>query len=380
MKSKKVKLKKTSFILKFIFTINIAFLISILLSITAPYISPDKFWPIAFFGLSYPVFFLINLFFLVFWIIFKRKYAIWVLLVLVLGTNHFFKIVQSNKKVSENELQEAFKVISFNVKNFDIYNYKKHWQHNFTNRNKVLRLLEEEQPDLLCFQEYVHDKSGAFKTTDTLKKFLKAKYKHIVYTTNSRNINYFGIATYSSYPIIDTGRIEFKTISGNICIYSDIKINEDTVRVYNVHFESIRLKSEDYIFAEKVKKDLNNDSLELRKNSERILARLKRAFVIRAPQARMVAEHIKKCPYPIIVCSDFNDPPVSYSYNVIASLLKDAFVERGNRIGQTYAGIFPSFRIDYIMYSKSFSSSNFETITEAMSDHYPVKCYIKLNK
>ena len=137
MKSKKVK-SKTSFILKFIFTINIIFLISIILSIIAPYIPPDQFWPSAFMGLSYPIFFLINIFFLVFWLIFKKKYAIWVILVLVLGTNHFLKIVQSNKKVNESELQNATKVISFNVKNFDIYNYKKNWQHNFTNRNKIL--------------------------------------------------------------------------------------------------------------------------------------------------------------------------------------------------------------------------------------------------
>lgn len=379
MKSKKVK-SKTSFILKFIFTINIIFLISIILSIIAPYIPPDQFWPIAFMGLSYPIFFLINIFFLVFWLIFKKKYAIWVILVLVLGTNHFLKIVQSNKKVNESELQNATKVISFNVKNFDIYNYKKNWQHNFTNRNKILQLLEEEQPNILCFQEYIHDKSGVFKTTDTLKKILNAKFKHIVYTTNSKNINYFGIATYSSYPIIDTGRIEFKTISGNIGIFTDIKINEDTVRVYNVHFESIRLKSEDYIFAEKVKKDINNDSLALRKNSERIMARLKRAYVIRAPQVRLVAEHMKKCPYPIILCSDFNDTPVSYAYHTISSLLKDAFVESGNGIGQTYAGVFPSFRIDYIMYSKEFYSSNFETIQDEMSDHYPIKCFLQLNK
>jgi endonuclease/exonuclease/phosphatase family metal-dependent hydrolase len=380
MKSKKTKAAgKKSLFLRIIFLFNLIFIFSIILSYLSPYVSPDKFWPLAFFGMAYPVFFLINLFFLLFWLIFRRKYAIIVAVFLLIGINYLFKLVQSNTRTDLKDLKDAYKVISFNVKDFGIYNYKKNWAYDYTNRNKIFDFLKKEQPDIVCFQEYVYDVTGGFETSDTLKEFLDAKNQHIISTTNSRNLNYFGIATFTNFPIIDTGRIEFKTISGNICIYTDVKINSDTVRIYNVHFESIRMNNEDYMFAEQVSKEIKKN-IGLRKNSERILARIKKSFITRAPQVRLVAEHIKKCPYPVILCSDFNDTPISYSYHSISSLLEDSFIESGNGIGQTYAGIFPSFRIDYIMHSKEFRSYNFETVEEQMSDHYPVKCFLKIIK
>jgi len=370
---------KNSFFMKIILVINIIFALSLILSYLAAYISPDKYWIIAFFGITYPVLFLCNLLFVIFWLFFKRKYALILSLVMLAGIGNLFKLVQSSKKYELSEMKDAFKVISFNVRNFDIYNYGKNWAYTYTNRNKIFNFLTKEQPDIVCFQEYVHDNTGKFKTGDTLKEFLSAKNQHLFYTSNSKKINYFGIATMTKFPIVDTGSIVFKTVSGNICIYTDVQINSDTVRVYNVHLESIRMKSEDYLFAEQLSKDIDKD-IGIKQNSERIIGRLKKAFVVRAVQARQVAEHIAKCPYKIILCGDFNDTPTSYAYHTIASSLTDSFVESGNGIGQSYAGVFPSFRIDFIMHSKGIRSYNFETVEEEMSDHYPVKCYLKIEK
>ena len=160
-------------------------------------------------------------------------------------------------------------------------------------------------------------------------------------------------------------------------------INSDTVRIYNVHLESIRLQPEDYILANNQKEHSQNDKkkeVTAKEGSERILRRLKKAFILRGAQADLVAEHISKCPYPIILCGDFNDTPVSYAYKKISSTLTDAFIESGNGTGQSYAGDFPSFRIDYIMHSKGFRAYNYETIYEQMSDHYPIKCFLKIDK
>jgi len=373
------KSKARNFFIIAMLIFNIIFAIALILSYFAAYVSPEKFWMIAFFGIAFPYIFLSNFIFLAFWLIFKRKYALILGLLLLAGVFNVFKIIQSSKKYDVKELSNAIKVISFNVRNFDIYNQDKHWNYNFTFRNRIFAFLKKEQPDILCFQEYVHDATGKFNTTDSLKKFLHAKNANLVYTANSRNMNYFGYATYTRYPIIDTGRIEFKTVSGNICIYTDVKINSDTVRVYNLHLESIRMKSEDYWFADRVVQGYTQH-LDVEKNSERIISRLKNAFAIRAPQAQLVADHIKKCPYPVILCGDFNDTPTSYAYHTVSSGLKDAFVESGNGIGQTYAGVFPLLRIDYIMHSKEFKAYNFETGTEVMSDHYSVMCYLKFDK
>jgi endonuclease/exonuclease/phosphatase family metal-dependent hydrolase len=372
--------KKNGWVVKLLLAFNFLFVICLLISYLAAYINPDDYWMIAFFGLSYPFLVIINFIFIIIWLIFRRKYALFSAIVIIIGFNVFFRIVQSSKKYEASELKDAYKVVSYNVRNFCLYN-NSNPKEPYLEKNKILSFLKKESPDILCLQEYVNyiDNSyGNLQMTDTLQKLLPCKNAHTVYTSVGRKVSYFGIATFTNFPILDTGRIAFKTVSGNICIYTDVKINEDTVRIYNVHFESIRLKSEDYMFAEKLatKPEVSED---LNKNSRRILSRLKKAFIIRAPQVRLVADHIEKCPYPIILCGDFNDTPTSYAYHMIAKNLTDAFVEAGNGIGQTYAGIFPSFRIDYIMHSKEFKAYNFETVEEEVSDHYPVKCYIKKN-
>ena len=382
MINKKARSKgKTSFFKKVILFFNVIFSLGLIVSYTAAYISPDKFWLIAFFGIAYPLLLLANIAFIVFWLIAKRKFALLSFIVIIIGYHNLFRLVQSSRKYDASELKDAIKVLSFNVRVFDIYHYKKKWAYDFTNRNKIYDFLKREQPDIICFQEYVHDATHNFNTTDTLKKFLLAKNCHFDYTVNSKNMNYFGIATYTKYSIIDTGRVDFPTSSGNMCTYTDVKINNERVRIYNVHFESIHLEEEDYIFAENYAKSRHKkENADATTRSEKILKRLKKAYIIRAAQSRIVEEHIKNCKYPIILCGDFNDTPNSYVYHNIASELIDSFVESGNGFGQSYAGVYPSFRIDYIMHSKDFRSYNYETVNEEMSDHYPVKCYLKFNK
>lgn len=150
-------------------------------------------------------------------------------------------------------------------------------------------------------------------------------------------------------------------------------IHGDTVRVYNVHLQSIHLSNVDYKFVDDI---MNNKKTEELENSKNILRRLKRAFIKRSSQSDLVAEHIQNCPYSTIVCGDFNDTPASYSYNNIAQNLKDAFVESGTGFGKTYIGKFPSFRIDYILHSDKYKSYNFRTIRQKLSDHFPLTCYL----
>ena len=106
---------------------------------------------------------------------------------------------------------------------------------------------------------------------------------------------------------------------------------------------------------------------------------LKAAFQKRAVQADLVAEHIKTSPYPVILFTDLNDTPISYAYHQIKKNLKDAFTESGSGFGHTYTGFYPSFRIDYIFISKTLQSANFANIPSDNSDHYPVRCFIKMD-
>jgi endonuclease/exonuclease/phosphatase family metal-dependent hydrolase len=108
--------------------------------------------------------------------------------------------------------------------------------------------------------------------------------------------------------------------------------------------------------------------------------KLKMAFDIRKHQAKVLQQHLKDCPYYIILCGDLNDSPASFTYNNVAKNLKDTFRESGEGMGRTYLGeIFPKFRIDYILHDKGYKSYGHTVCTNlSASDHYPVYSWISL--
>ncbi len=378
MIKKKDKNKKLSFISRILLLINYFFAICLLISYTASYISPATLWIIAFFGLVYPILLIINIIFVIFWLLRLKKHLFISLISILIGWNHITNYIQFNNKqkpVSDNKV----KILSYNIRSFGLYNYNKDWSYNFERRDSIFKFIKNQSSDIICFQEFVYDKTGKFKTLDAIIKFQKAVNYHTEYTKSSKNINYFGLATFSYYPIINKGKILFNTNSCNSCIFSDIKINNDTIRVYNVHFESVHLGNKDYKFAEDMS-DIKNitNKKEVKKGSKRILSLLKTSSIKRASQAELVAIHIKSSPYPVIICGDFNDVPSSYTYHTVSKGLLDAFVQNGKGFEQTYSGIFPSFRIDYILYNKKITSYNFKTYHIKSSDHYPVSCYFEM--
>ena len=91
-----------------------------------------------------------------------------------------------------------------------------------------------------------------------------------------------------------------------------------------------------------------------------------------------MADHIQKSPYPVIVCGDFNDTPVSYAYRQVRGNLKDAFVESGWGISNTYNGVLPSIRIDYILFDQKIKAVNYNRDKVIFSDHFPVHCQLNL--
>jgi endonuclease/exonuclease/phosphatase family metal-dependent hydrolase len=172
--------------------------------------------------------------------------------------------------------------------------------------------------------------------------------------------------------------VHFSKKGGNIFIATDIKIKDDTIRVFNTHLESVRFAWKDYKFIENLnKEDVEQNEIE---GGITILKRLKKAFQQRANQVRLLKDAMRKSPHPVILCGDFNDTPSSYTYGILSRGIKDAFRESGNGFGKTYTGPFPSFRIDYILHDKSFDSREYRTITEKLSDHYPISCRMSLKR
>src|SRR5262249_14165914 len=211
------------------------------------------------------------------------------------------------------------------------------WTHSENTRNEILDLLRMEDPDILCVQEYVYQDKNKhpFITHDTLMHGFRFADRADAFTAHTRHGHHFGIATFSTYPIIAQGTLEFPDDLNNLCLWCDIAIGNDTVRVYNAHLASIRFGDLDYRFMQDIQRG-GTDSIPTA--APRIVDRLKNAFIRRATETEQIARHMRKSPHPIIWCGDLNDTPMSYSYQALEDQdLSDAFVESGRGIGHTYA-------------------------------------------
>jgi len=378
--AKKTK-KKLNVFFKILLILNVFSVLLLLFSFSSSFINPAKFWLPSFAGILYPYILIVNIAFIILWLFIRLKYTLVSLIPILLGYSYITSFIQFNSEKAEKKTQGQIKVMSYNVHNCDLYNYKKNWVLNFENRNKIFKFLQRESPDIICFQEFVNDLSGKFKTLDTLVTFLNAKNVHAEYSVVSRNINQFGLATFTSFPIVAKGIIKFPNSTTNFCMFTDIAADEDTIRIYNAHLQSLHLGNSDIEFADNLASgNTNAEEKDLTSKSTRILRYLKRAFVKRSVQANIVAAHIKKCPYPVILCTDLNDTPYSYSYHQLSALLSDAFKEAGFGLGTTYYKIYPSFRIDYIFHSGELKAYNFRNVETDYSDHYPVTCLLEKKK
>lgn len=265
----------------------------------------------------------------------------------------------------------SIKVMSYNVKLFDLYN----WTGNYKTRNKIFEVIKKEQPSILCVQEYFHSDGGKFQNNVPVADLLNTTYSYIQYGITLHDTNHWGMATFSKYPIVSKGKLLYEEGRTNFCIYTDLKIEEDTIRVYNVHLQSHHFKENDYKFLENPDSASNG---EIMKGVKNIGARVKKAAVKRANQVDVLKAHMQLSPYPYIICGDFNDPPFSYAYQTLRKELKDSFTEKGKGFGITYRGNFPPFRIDFILHHDKFMTHKFQLFRNKLSDHYPVMAWLTL--
>lgn len=354
-------------------TLTVLCLLGLILSYMAPFIHPETLWFIPFFGLAYPIIILSAFCLLIIWGIARSKWFFIVLFFILIGGKLHFRIYNPGIGKGDESSEKSLRILSYNVKDFDVYNVG--FNKDYTNRDAIFNFLKQEQADIVCFQEfYFQDDKKKFPTKDTLFDLLQAENYHERMSFNRHFKNYFGVAIYSKYPMLTRGHIDFNEKirnSNNFCIFADIVKESDTFRIYNTHFQSIQFQEDDYaLFGQK------EYTGKVKSGVRGVLRKLHIAYQKRAHQAREVVEHMQQSPYPVVICGDFNDTPLSYVYNIFYSKYKDAFRNSGSGLGVTYAGKVPAGRIDYIFHSSSLNSSDFIIQKEVFSDHKAISCKI----
>jgi len=359
---------------RMILVLNVLAALGMILSYLAPLINPAKVFFPALFGLAYPYILMANLLFVFYWLIRLKKEIFISIIVILLGWNHLNNMLPLNfkdVKIPETSSPERmFKAFSYNVRGFDMYK----WTSDPHIKNEIFAFIQMQKPDILCFQEYYTSR----RKTDTHKANLKSvpSLNHsAVYYSGEPYINKgFGMVTFSKYPIVKKSKIPFNSTS-NAAMYTDILFQSDTIRVFNIHLQSIKFHEENYAFIDSASLKYSNEQI---REIKKIGSRLKTAFSMRAEQSQMIANYIKDSPHPVVVMGDFNDTPQSYAYRRIRKGIHDAFRKAGRGFGNTYAGELPSFRIDFIMYGDPFIPYQFKRIKSDYSDHFPISTWLYL--
>ena len=100
--------------------------------------------------------------------------------------------------------------------------------------------------------------------------------------------------------------------------------------------------------------------------------KMRHSLSLRPRQVEQVLEHVSGCSSETILCGDFNDTPMSYTYQRLIRGHKDTFCEAGNGFGSTYRILWPALRIDYIFIPDGYSAMSHASPRIRYSDHYPV--------
>ncbi len=338
--------KKLSFFNKTVFFINSIAATLLLLAFFLPFIAPKTFPFLAVLSLLVPILLILNILFVTYWLLSLKRHFLLSLIVLIIGYNYlgsFYKLSSSNEIISGSELS----IMNYNVRLFNLYD----WIPKQNIEEEMERLIESQKLDILVVQEY-------HPNEDIDLSIFKYKYEKL-----AGNKTKYGQAIFSNFPILDSGSIEFPNTANN-AIYTDIVKEQDTIRIYNIHLQSLHISE-----------DVTNLTSE---NSERLFKRISNTFKMQQNQAELFLEHKRNCPYRMVISGDFNNTAFSYVYKHIKGDLLDTFEEAGSGFGRTYDFKFFPIRIDFILADQSFKINGFKNFNEKLSDHYPIMAKIGL--
>lgn len=330
-----------------------------LISFGSVFIPPTSFWPAVFSSYAIPGILVLNAILLLILIPNNKRLMVFPVIALLAGIP-FISITYSYKgeKAANNH---DLSVLSFNAKLFR----KAKMYSEFS--GEMIAWVANDSSDIKCIQEY--STNARWEPLDVTKKNLDAGYNGFAHQAQIENpVHNPGLAIFSKYPILDSGIVWVQPETMNDGIFADVLVGFDTIRIYNVHLASMNLELYQY-----------KNSANYPGKIKRLISRLKNGAEVRSSQIGKLISHTQECPFPFIICGDFNETPYSYNYFRLKRYFQNAFDEAGNGFGFTLNSILFFLRIDHQFYSDQLKAKNYYVNRQMkVSDHFPTYGFYQL--
>ncbi len=335
-------MKNLGFFGKLIYWGNIIAALLLFVSFILPYLPPKNFPTLSLLSLVVSPLILLNLLFFAYWLLRLHRNMFLSLIMLVISYFHFHFFYEFSSQGDPSEFENTLSILTYNVRLFNAYEKNPGDEAS----KGISEILQTQNPDIVCIQEYYKP-----NTVD----FSAYPYQYIHFKNESVKL---GHAIFSKYPLLNKGAFDFVD-SYNNTIYADVVKNNDTVRVYSLHLQSMGI--------------IPRVSFLQEGDKEKLRKRVASAFAKQQHQVTEILKHKETSPHPVLLCGDLNNTSFSYTYHKLQSGMLDAFKESGNGLGTTFKFDRFPMRIDYIFASEEFEVLDFENISKTFSDHYPLK-------
>jgi len=199
--------------------------------------------------------------------------------------------------------------------------------------NKVLKVVLEAKPDVVCFQEATQNPIPGYHLTFGGGKTIATRE-----------------------PVVSSERIP---MTPGLTEALEVTL-QSGVRIVSVQLTSFSIEDQ-----------VNRNPLALGAHMQRV-AKLHRREV------QMLIDRYRGKP-DVVIAGDFNCPPRGQVYRQLNAAFNDAFVDSGWLTGYTYPSSFPMQRIDYA-FTTNLLPQWAKTISSDASDHLPVLFEFVVNR
>lgn len=315
-----------------------------------------------------------NVIFLLISLLLRKKSSLYYIVTLIIGSNYLLSTIGLKNIFKDGRVtKETFSVLSYNSNSLGgHYSAPKSFASADKKTEELKNWILNQEAEIQCYQEFIN---YAGNEEFDLVQLLQDRGFSIYFSYDStkafRSVA-VGTLIASKFPIVTTGDLIASENGFNRITYADVQMDLDTLRIINVHLESMGLKPYN---------PMQYSGYEMRKETTKIiLDKLKEGVFERSRQIKILSDFIATSPYPVICVGDFNDMPYSYSYQFMKRKMKNAFEEAGTGLGFTYNGnTLRVLRIDNQFYSSRVDAVRFETLNEIkFTDHFPIQGLYKL--